>query len=454
MSGDLGLLLSLPMDSIAVRAVLASLVAVVLGRLLLRADVVRVPRVRAAVAVVPGLALVVVLVAFASSPSLPGLWLPVDAVDGLPVRVADTYLSFAPVAASLLLAAWVAISGVLLLRRLGGVVVQARRRREALALAPETPAALVALVDRLVAAMGIAAPRVVLAERLHGGAMVLGVRNPVLVVDASLARRLDEAELEGVVAHELAHVLRRDNLVAFGLGVLRDVFFFVPGGAWSLGRLLREREHAADQAAASVTGRPGALASGLLKVIEARRADAAWSPLLPEGTLTARVEALCDERPRPTRLRVTGEALLALVTVAAAVTAAVHVPGVVAGGQGERDALGVLFSDVRPSDAEGLGEGSAAFRVYGTTTLDVPVSGVAPTPEALVDDPAAWTPSQLTACADRPASCRTAPAARTLGLRPPTVTTVADERVERWRLDPVFASDSREVQLFWFQRVQ
>ena len=50
--GDVGLLLSLPTDSIAVRVALASTVAVIAGRLLLRAGL-RSPRVRALVALLP-----------------------------------------------------------------------------------------------------------------------------------------------------------------------------------------------------------------------------------------------------------------------------------------------------------------------------------------------------------------------------------------------------------------
>ena len=93
-----------------------------------------------------------------------------------------------------------------------------------------------------------------------GGALVVGTRQPVVLIGQDLLDRLDDAELEGVLAHELAHVRRRDNLVSAALGAARDLTFFVPGGGWAVRQLHRERELAADQVAVAATGRPGALA--------------------------------------------------------------------------------------------------------------------------------------------------------------------------------------------------
>jgi Zn-dependent protease with chaperone function len=458
MTDGLGLLLSLPLDSITVRTVIASVVAVGLGRLLLRTGVVRVPRLRAAVALLPGAALLVVLVAFAQAPSLPGLWLPVDASGGLPVRIADTYLSFAPVAASTLLAVWTAVVVV----RVNVRVLRGRRVR-ALARAARdravtTPSRLASTVWRLAASMDVTAPDLVVVPALEGGAMVLGIRQPLLVVDARLLASLDDAELEGVVAHELAHVRRRDNLVAASLGLARDMFFFVPGGAWSLSRLLREREHAADTVAVGATGRPGALASGLLKVLEGASSPAVCAPLLPAGTVVERVRVLCDDRPAPSRLRRASEGGATVLAVLIAVLAAAVVPSLLSGDDGQRDALGVLLSDGGGS-ADPLPATAAAFRVYRGTVLTPPaaseqVTTAAPTEDVVLDAPAAWTPERLDVCRTDPDRCRRALIVPTLPLQPPDVVRVDDAAVARWRLDPVVASGDRELALFWFQRVE
>jgi heat shock protein HtpX len=107
---------------------------------------------------------------------------------------------------------------------------------------------------------------------------------------------LSAAELEGVMAHELTHVINRDVMVMTLAGffatlasmILQFAFFFGGGGdgeeeedlllvvlasvvVYALSFLLlralsRYREFAADRGSAVLTGRPSALASALLKI--------------------------------------------------------------------------------------------------------------------------------------------------------------------------------------------
>lgn len=459
--GDVGLLLSLPTDSIAVRVVVASLVAVVAGRLLLRAGL-RSPRVRALVALLPALAIAAVAVSYARAPSLPALWHTVDAAGGLSIPVRNTYLSFAPAAVPLLLGAY----GAVVVARLGLRVHAARcagQHLRSLAAAGDTPSALVStLVARLAAALRTTPPEVLVVPALRGGAAVIGVRRPVLLVDRELVRRLDRDELEGVLAHELAHVVRRDNLVAAALGVLRDVFFFIPAGTWSLRRLLREREHAADMTAVEITGRPGALAGGLLKVLEAARGPSvtACAPLLAEGTLVARVEELCDERSAPSRLRRNAEIGVTVLALGTAVAAAVVVPGSVAGEERQRDALGVLLSEVRAAPAGPTQEVRstvfAAFDIAGRDGSPTPVTSPSDTPASRsvlpLDDPEALTPRGLAACGQVARACGEAADEPRLRLVPEPVSRVDSELVDRWRLDPLVRTDDGRVGVFWLQR--
>lgn len=127
-----------------------------------------------------------------------------------------------------------------------------------------------------------------------------GPDHAVVCVTTGLLRRLEPAELEGVLAHELSHVAHKDVAVitvASFLGVVaglvvrfafysqifgggrRDqntaiVFAAVLGvsaAVYALSFLLiralsRYRELAADRAAALLTGRPSALAAALTKV--------------------------------------------------------------------------------------------------------------------------------------------------------------------------------------------
>jgi heat shock protein HtpX len=168
-------------------------------------------------------------------------------------------------------------------------------------------------LDRLCEQSGIEQPRVLVADLPTPNTFAVGgAREGILVFDRSLFRVLDGDELEGIMAHELAHLERYDALIqtlAFSAirtvsGLLMLVFLpvillvtgFARATAWLSGRpdswhstafgrlryrveqrilmlfsvltlvLLagsRRREYAADERAASMTGNPLALARAL-----------------------------------------------------------------------------------------------------------------------------------------------------------------------------------------------
>jgi TonB family protein len=92
-------------------------------------------------------------------------------------------------------------------------------------------------------------------------------RRPVLLLPSGVAAQLDEDELEAVVLHELAHVERRDNLVANLQTALACLFWFNPV-VWLVGRrLFAERERACDERVIEAGGASAAYASGILKVV-------------------------------------------------------------------------------------------------------------------------------------------------------------------------------------------
>ena len=454
--GDVGLLLSLPTESIAVRVAVASVAAVVLVRLLAQAPLVRTRRARAALALVPAVAVLAVFALYAGTPQLPLVWHSVDTAGGLTVPVGNTYLSFAPAPLPLILGTWAAVTAVLVALRL---LRHARATRElrARADAGAAPDARTRrVVDRLSAALRVRQPEVRVVPRLPGGGAVVGLRSPVLLLDAGLLAALDDDELAGVVAHELAHVRRRDNLVALGLCLLRDATFFVPGGGWSVELLLREREHAADVVAADVTGRPGALAGGLLKVLESRTAGArpaACAPLLSEGGLVARVEELVDARPAPGLARrsadtgaVAGAALLAVV-------AAATLPSLAAGPAHERDALGILLSDIEAVPTS-TPDRPVVFRSFdggdGAVTTSVPVAPIAGKDNDLLD-PGSLDEAGSTGY--RACELRVGPCEETTPVVPIASQGVIHVQAGTdWRLETIVRSESEERALFWLSR--
>ena len=162
-----------------------------------------------------------------------------------------------------------------------------------------------AIVDRICAMADMPKPRVAIAPTQMANAFATGRNSNKAVVCATdgIMRKLDNAELEGVLAHEMSHVAHRDvavMTVASFLGIIaalmvRFAFYseLFGGGrgrnnnnqsalliipvmllsvvvyvvSFLLIRMLsRYRELSADRSGALLTGRPSKLASALVKV--------------------------------------------------------------------------------------------------------------------------------------------------------------------------------------------
>src|SRR5206468_10981065 len=77
---------------------------------------------------------------------------------------------------------------------------------------------------------------------------VLGIWRSVLLIPQDVFDRLTAAEQRAIVAHELCHVRRRDNLAAAVHMVVEAIFWFHPIVWWIERRLVDERERACDEA--------------------------------------------------------------------------------------------------------------------------------------------------------------------------------------------------------------
>lgn len=138
-------------------------------------------------------------------------------------------------------------------------------------------------------------------------ALTYGFLRPTVLVSTWMIEHLDRRELESVLAHELAHVARRDYLVIWAATVLRDAFFYLPTSWLAYRQLQQEKESACDDLAVGVTKRPLALASALAKVWQQSVAEFGTSPVVAQH-LTGGNEAIED---RITRLLAVPEPALA-----------------------------------------------------------------------------------------------------------------------------------------------
>src|SRR5689334_8043555 len=157
---------------------------------------------------------------------------------------------------------------------------------------------LYAMIDRLCVQADLPMPKVAVANTSMPNAFALGrsPKNATVCATTGIMELLSTAELEGVMAHELTHVINRDVMVmtiasffaTIASYIVQFGFFFGGGGDdddnagffalilvslvvyavsfFLLRALSRYREFSADRGAGIITGRPSALSSALLKL--------------------------------------------------------------------------------------------------------------------------------------------------------------------------------------------
>ena len=95
---------------------------------------------------------------------------------------------------------------------------------------------------------------------------VVGIWRPVLLLPAAIEQRLMPAHVKSIVAHELCHVRRRDNLTSAVHMVVESVFWFHPLVWWIGARLIEERERACDEDVLDRGAHPRDYAEGIVRV--------------------------------------------------------------------------------------------------------------------------------------------------------------------------------------------
>src|SRR5690606_30003360 len=138
---------------------------------------------------------------------------------------------------------------------------------------------LAALVDRASPTPGPAGVRSALPIRYSKAPIepaLVGFLRPVLLMPTDVEARLSPAQLDAVIAHELCHWRRRDNLTGTLHLLVEALFWFHPLVWWIGARLVEERERACDEAVIEAGHDRRAYAEAILNVAELRVA----SPIL------------------------------------------------------------------------------------------------------------------------------------------------------------------------------
>lgn len=179
-------------------------------------------------------------------------------------------------------------------------------------------------VERIARAQRIAPPRVLQSPVIDSPA-VFGARSPVLVLPTSGIDQLDDAQIDGIILHELTHIQRHDGAANL-LQTLVDVVLFFHPAVRYMSRLVRlEREHICDACAVDACGNPRSYIGALLALEETRCYAASVVMSARSRGLVERVRTLVRP-PTPSRLPSAVLQGAAGVTLAVAAACTVAVP--------------------------------------------------------------------------------------------------------------------------------
>ncbi len=95
---------------------------------------------------------------------------------------------------------------------------------------------------------------------------IFGVFRPILLWPVGLSAQLDDLQIEAIVAHELEHVRRRDNLTSAVHTVVEALFWFHPAVRWMGWKMKEERERACDEKVIERSVHREQYAASILKV--------------------------------------------------------------------------------------------------------------------------------------------------------------------------------------------
>jgi bla regulator protein blaR1 len=97
---------------------------------------------------------------------------------------------------------------------------------------------------------------------------IFGIARPVLLWPEGISEHLEESHMEAILAHELWHVRRRDNLSAALHMLVEALFWFHPLVWWLGARMVEERERACDEEVVELGSERQVYAESILKVCE------------------------------------------------------------------------------------------------------------------------------------------------------------------------------------------
>ena len=259
------------------------------------------------------------------------------------------------------------------------------------------------LVARLSRRLHMTRPVRLLQSTLVDVPTVIGWLKPVVLLPVSALAGLTPQQLEGILAHELAHVRRHDYLVNLLQTVVETLLFYHPAVWWVSRRIRAERENCCDDLAVSLCGDRYSYAQALADLEELRASGHHLLLAASGGSLVQRVRRLLGAPAHPDRAPGWLAALAVVVMLGSAV-------GVTGGGArqsarapGEAPAVALTsdpaepIADRRPAEAQ-----LAPVTQKKAQAAEVATAARAHASAGKVRSPREALPSQAEPTADQP----------------------------------------------------
>jgi len=193
-----------------------------------------------------------------------------------------------------ILVIWLAGALIFCIRVLASIA--ATERLETASIAPASDD-VQSLASNLASKLKVTVPFRVIISRNVTAPGVIGWRNPSILLPCASLQGLSPEQAETILAHELAHIQRRDYLVNLLQIAVETMLYYHPATWWASRQIRREREHCCDDRVLSAGGSAVAYAKALVMLEEQRSpAQTIFSLAMSGGNLSMRIKRLFDPR--------------------------------------------------------------------------------------------------------------------------------------------------------------
>jgi len=133
------------------------------------------------------------------------------------------------------------------------------------------------VLDKMVNKMHTRYPKIAISDKPYILPCLIGVFKPTIIISPELAEESSENTLEAILAHELAHLKRHDNILHWIAVMLRDSLVLNPFVSLVFARIMIAKEQDCDHIAAAATGSPKSMAEAIVYAAAMARGKGARS---------------------------------------------------------------------------------------------------------------------------------------------------------------------------------